>query len=68
MSGDGLSCRWLAAYGVVARRESGVWQRHLRYVTTGVADDRDRSVRRLLARRSRFFKFRPSQNGGQCIG
>ena len=38
----------------IARRADGARQRHLRHVTTGVADDRDRSARRLLARRSEF--------------
>lgn len=46
---------------VVTRREDGARQRHLRHVTTGVTDDRDRSARSLLVRRSGFFKFRPSQ-------
>ncbi len=64
IGGGGLSCKWLAAY-VLSR---GGGQRHLRYVTTGVADDRDRSARSLLVHRSGFFKFRPSQGDGQCIG
>ncbi len=39
---------------VIARRESGGGQRHIRHVTTGVADDHDRRARRLVARKSRF--------------
>ena len=39
----------------IARREDGARQWHLRHVTKGVADDRDRSARRLLARKSWIF-------------
>ena len=41
---------------VIARREDGARQRHLRHVTTGVADDRDRRARRLVARKSGFSR------------
>jgi len=64
MSGNGSSRRWLAAYGL----SRGVWQRHLQHVTTGVADDRDRSSRRPVSYRSGPFVLRLLQGDGRCIG
>ena len=69
MSGDELSCKWLAADGLSrggrTASDSGAYGTRRR----AIADDRDRNaLRQQLARRSEFFALRPSQNGEQCIG
>ena len=65
MNGGQVLVQVVSDVWVIARREDGARQRHLRHVTTGVADDRDRTLvgSSLLAKA--LFAFRARISGAR---